>query len=200
MRFARAALVLVFVLGLAACGGAAASPLHASVSKVWWPRLTTSLAGAWTATTASGRVLEVRYRVASRGSALVQAWAPSTPGETLTVFHPDGDGLLLTHYCGQGNQAHLAAVEAQGDAIVFRRIDVTNRLEGQSALYELTVRLAPDGQSYEHVETYTDADGEAETTTYRFQRRADDGARKEGDQVGPYVSVVASDWWLLLGD
>lgn len=165
-------LVLVLVLALPACGGASLSSAvpRAAVSREWWPRLREGLAGDWATTTESGRTLEVRYHSVSGGSALVQEWAPATAGETLTVFHPDGDALLLTHYCGQGNQAHLAAVDVCEDCIVFRRVELTNESSDQSALYELTLRLAADGQTYEQTETYTNAGGEAETTVLVFHR------------------------------
>ncbi len=167
-------LALVGVLGLLVIGCGASRPAElvarASVADGWWPRLREGLTGEWTTTTPSGRPLTVRYRALSRGSALAQAWAPGTGGETLTVLHPDGDAILLTHYCGQGNQARLAAVEATGDAVRFERFEVTNATPEQSVLTVLTLRLAADGATHEHVETYEDAEGHAETTTLVFHR------------------------------
>ncbi|MGE0788327.1 MAG: hypothetical protein AB7S26_21820 [Sandaracinaceae bacterium] len=169
---------------LAACGAPVAASSAADVvsdeptleparvAATWWPRLVDGLRGEWTATTASGGTLTVRYRVVSRGSALVQTWAPGTPGETITVVHPDGEAISLTHYCGQGNQARLVAVEASADRIVFRRYAVTNATDEQSVLSELALDLAADGASYAHVETYTDAHGESETTRLEFHRAA----------------------------
>ena len=168
-------LVLVSILSLCGCAGAAAPPVHSSAaaSEQWWPSLRDGLVGAWTLTGEGGRELEVVYRVTSRGSALLETWAPGAAGETLTVYHPDGEALLLTHYCGQGNQATLRAVEASEGRVLFRRIAVTNYDDVQSALYELTLELSDEGQLV-RTEAYTAADGERETTVLRFARRAAD--------------------------
>ncbi|HKC23487.1 MAG TPA: hypothetical protein VKF32_02030, partial [Thermoanaerobaculia bacterium] len=44
-----------------------------------------SLAGEWETKTPKGSTLRVSYKVASKGSVLVETWAPGTTGETLTV-------------------------------------------------------------------------------------------------------------------
>jgi len=41
----------------------------------------------------------VTVRTKAAGSAVVQTYAAGTPGEMETIFHMDGDQLLLTHYC-----------------------------------------------------------------------------------------------------
>jgi hypothetical protein len=41
----------------------------------------------------------VSVRTKAAGSAVVQTYAAGTPGEMETIFHMDGDKLLLTHYC-----------------------------------------------------------------------------------------------------
>lgn len=158
-----------FLLG---CAGASGPPAASAVdAQRGWPRFSAGLVGSWSLTSESGRELEVVYRLTSRGSALLETWAPGTAGETLTVYHPDGDALLLTHYCGQGNQATLRAVEMSEGRVLFRRIAVTNYDEEQSALYELTLYLSREGQ-LERTEVYTAADGEQETTVLRFTRSA----------------------------
>src|SRR5262245_56410466 len=41
----------------------------------------------------------VTVKTKAAGSAVVHHYAQGTPGEMETVFHMDGDQLLLTHYC-----------------------------------------------------------------------------------------------------
>jgi hypothetical protein len=41
----------------------------------------------------------VSVRTKAAGSAVVQTYAAGTPGEMETIYHMDGDKLLLTHYC-----------------------------------------------------------------------------------------------------
>lgn len=162
----RRVVAFFFLLG---CGAPVASITEpAVVTESAWARFSEGLVGRWTATTSSGASLEVRYRLVAHGSALVQTWAPGTAGESITVLHPDGESLMLTHYCGQGNQARLVAVDVADAHVRFRRFDATNVTAEQSVLSELSLRML-DG-AHEHVETYEDSDGVKETTTLRFIR------------------------------
>lgn len=51
----------------------------------------------------------LRYRVTAGGSALVETVFPDQPHEMITVYHLDGDRLVLTHYCHCGNQPRMRA-------------------------------------------------------------------------------------------
>lgn len=72
----------------------------------------TGLSGEWTTTgaqhehggpaPASARG-GVSVKTKAAGSAVVQTYAKGTPGEMETIFHMDGDKLLLTHYCALQN-------------------------------------------------------------------------------------------------
>lgn len=44
----------------------------------------------------------------------------------ITMFHLDGDRLLMTHYCGAGNQPRMKATSADGKSIAFDFVDATN--------------------------------------------------------------------------
>jgi hypothetical protein len=60
---------------------------------------------------ATGRsVVSVKTKAA--GSAVVHTYAQGTPGEMETVFHMDGDQLLLTHYCALQNAPVLKFVKS----------------------------------------------------------------------------------------
>jgi hypothetical protein len=52
---------------------------------------------------------------------------PGSEHEMVTVIHPDGDALLLTHYCMLGNQPHMRAIPTAGDnKVAFEFVKVTN--------------------------------------------------------------------------
>jgi hypothetical protein len=51
----------------------------------------------------------VRYRLTAGGSAVVETLFPGDDKEMLTVYHRDGNDLLLTHYCCCGNQPRMRA-------------------------------------------------------------------------------------------
>jgi hypothetical protein len=51
----------------------------------------------------------ITYKLSSGGSILVESIAMANHADMLTIYHPDGDGLALTHYCMLGNQPHMKA-------------------------------------------------------------------------------------------
>jgi outer membrane lipoprotein-sorting protein len=67
-----------------------------------------TLAGTWQSTSKNGKVT-TSYEVISNGTALVEHLNTPGEGNMLTVFHLDGDRLVLTHYCTAGNQPHMQA-------------------------------------------------------------------------------------------
>jgi hypothetical protein len=83
-----------------------------------------SLAGEWV-----GKMTEdgkqwypaaAKYTVTSAGSADVETLGPGSMHEMVTVIHPDGKFLALTHYCAAGNQPHMkAAVDGDSNKIDF---------------------------------------------------------------------------------
>ena len=86
------------------------------------------LAGRWQAQSSKGWSDEVTYEVVARGSAVVQRTAfADHPDETMyTIYHLDGDRLLLTHYCEARNQPRLVLAEAGEDRLAFEFLDATN--------------------------------------------------------------------------
>ncbi len=64
-----------------------------------------ALEGDWVATPASGS--GVRYEVIAGGNTVVKTYAPGKANEMLTIYHMDGDALVLTHYCALNNQPRM---------------------------------------------------------------------------------------------
>ncbi len=84
-----------------------------------------SLAGQWEAKGPEGMPVTVTYSVVSEGSAVLEQ---ISFGNMVTVYHRDGDGLMLTHYCAGGNQPRMRAAASKdgGRTYDFRFVDVTN--------------------------------------------------------------------------
>ena len=61
----------------------------------------------------TGKVIST-YRVTAGGSAVEEVLFAGTPHEMITLYHLDGDDLVLTHYCVTGNQPRMKA-EKQTD-------------------------------------------------------------------------------------
>jgi hypothetical protein len=53
----------------------------------------------------------VSVKTKAAGSAVVHTYAQGTPGEMESIFHMDGDQLLLTHYCALQNAPVLQFVK-----------------------------------------------------------------------------------------
>ena len=135
-----------------------------------WERIKRSLPGSWTMPGKKGP-FTVSYKLISGESVLVETWGVGSGRETMTVFHPDHEVLVLTHYCAQGNQPRLHAVTVSADAVVFRFADATNVGPGQAVLVERTLHFGTD--AFDDTEVYKGADGTPESTTYHFTRIAD---------------------------
>ena len=145
---ARAGLSVAVVLCLLPAAGRSADPA------VPWVRLK-SLAGTWQRADDGGRPgFRIRYRLISADTALVEEFGDPAKQQTQTVFHPDADRLLATHYCAQGNQPRLVLRPGTApDTLVFEFLDATNlRSTTESHLVLLTLRwLDPDRLSREEV-------------------------------------------------
>ena len=89
-----------------------------------------ALAGEWTGKMGEGKdALDVTatYKVTSNGSAVVETLGPGTEHEMITVIHPDGDDLMLTHYSAIGNQPRMKAPnKADSNKVAFAFIGATN--------------------------------------------------------------------------
>jgi catechol 2,3-dioxygenase-like lactoylglutathione lyase family enzyme len=118
-------------------------PPAAEAARAAFDRLA-ALAGRWRVESSKGWSEEVTFELIARGSAVVQRTRfAASPEETMiTVFHLDGDRLMLTHYCEARNQPRLVATEVTGDRLVFELLDATSlasRDQGHMdrAVYEL---------------------------------------------------------------
>jgi hypothetical protein len=61
----------------------------------------------------------VTYKVTGGGTSVVETFPVGTPGEMVTVYHKDGDALVLTHYCSNGTQPRMRAATVAGDVLSF---------------------------------------------------------------------------------
>jgi hypothetical protein len=121
-----------------------ATPSPASDAGASWDRLK-SLVGTWQraeASTPASKAFRIRYRLISADTALVEEFGDPAKQPTQTVFHLDGDRLLATHYCAQGNQPRLRLrAGPASDVLVFEFLDATHlRSAADSHLVRLTFR------------------------------------------------------------
>jgi len=100
-----------------------------------------TLVGTWEAQAPDGKTVQVVFRETSAGSALLSEIMGHE--DMITMFHMDGGRLMMTHYCGAGNQPRMVgSVSPDGKAFTFNFLDATNVLPSQPGHMEhLTVAL-----------------------------------------------------------
>jgi len=81
-----------------------------------------TLAGKWEGKSPDGHTSNTTYEVISSGTALLERMAHDS---MTSMYHVDGDRVLLTHYCAVGNQPRLA-LAAEGNVYTFTYVDATN--------------------------------------------------------------------------
>lgn len=91
------------------------------------------LAGQWRGRSADGaKEIELRYLIASKRSVVIEFYQHFFKGqmsdEMVTVYHPSGEDLMLTHYCTLGNQPRMIAdLEADYTRhLSFKYVSATN--------------------------------------------------------------------------
>jgi hypothetical protein len=84
--------------------------------------------GLWEGKDLAGKSIQVSFKVTAGGSAVVSEILGQGPEDMISVFHLDGPKrLLMTHYCGVGNQPRMqASLSPDGKTITFTFVDATN--------------------------------------------------------------------------
>ncbi len=133
--------LLIASLALAAVAVQAAGPKsERSTDAAAFARLKT-LVGEWQADTRMGKA-HLKYELIAGGTALVERETAEKMPEMLTVYHLDGDRLLLTHYCMAGNQPRMQAraFNPESGELEFQFLDATN-LAGPGAGHMHNARI-----------------------------------------------------------
>lgn len=111
-----------------------------------------SLAGDWSGTAVwdqggkkgSGE-FKLSFKVTARGHAVAETMFPGTPGEMLTVYYAEGDGVSLVHYCTSGNQPRMTlAPSADGNDLSFRCAGGANMIESDSHMHSARIILVDE--------------------------------------------------------
>jgi hypothetical protein len=72
------------------------------------------------------------------GSALMSEIHGHGPEDMITMFHMDGDRLLLTHYCGAGNHPRMKVIASDAKSVSFEFFDGTNIGPGDGHMQHVT--------------------------------------------------------------
>jgi hypothetical protein len=101
-----------------------------------------ALEGKWVGKNGQGQPLEVTFRSTAGGSAIMSEIHGHGPENMITMFHLDGDRLIMTHYCGAGNQPRMKVVSDDPKSISFEFFDGTNIGPGDGHMQHVTFTQA----------------------------------------------------------
>lgn len=113
--------------------------------------------------------LEIVFEIAARGQTVIERWETASGLHSITTYHLDGEKVIATHYCPQGNQPRLETVAGDMDHIAFAFRDITGLDEGESHAFSLDFTFNNDG-SLLRSETYRSADGVGGPSSYKLTR------------------------------
>lgn len=117
--------------------------------------------------------LEIVFELTARGSVVVERWETRAGLHSMTIYHMDGDRLIATHYCPQGNQPRLEVAGEYSGEIRFAFRDVTDLDSDESHTHELWFTPGIDG-AIRRSEIYTRESGLQEPGHYTLSRKSAD--------------------------
>ncbi len=87
-----------------------------------------SLVGEWRGTSIDKKPAMISYTLVSDNSALMERLTVDGESEMVTMYYPDGDHLMMTHYCSAHNQPRMRSQTVSGEikSISFDFVDATN--------------------------------------------------------------------------
>src|SRR5579872_3772664 len=114
--------VLALSLALAGASAWAQSDAQKSFAQI------RALDGNWEGKTGEGKPVKVTFRDTAGGTAVMSEILGMGHEDMVTMFYLDGpEKLMLTHYCGAGNQPRMqASVSPDGKTMTFDFVDATN--------------------------------------------------------------------------
>lgn len=137
-----------------------------------------SLAGNWTGKGPADfgdRALKSTFAVSSMGSAVREVMAPGEQHEMTNMYHLDGDRIILTHYCGAGNQPRMAAAHPTNPKrIVFELESVTNySATDEGFMGRVVIEIPDDKHMVQNWTQYKDMSGAINGGEFAFAYKKD---------------------------
>lgn len=129
-----------------------------------------SLAGNWEGTNSEGKTVRATYSVVSGNTAVMETLNPSDESGMVTVFYPNGNQLMMTHYCSSGNQPRMRATASNEKEVLFSFLDATN-LSNPSAghMHQMKIELVDANHI---VESWTwRENGQDKVEVFHFARK-----------------------------
>ena len=168
MKNARTVSTSLAVLLLLATTSAAAPGTNPA-----WEKLK-SLAGEWSGTVTHGgqaMPVSVSYTLVSSGNSLMERLTTPDGEDMVTMYHPDGSRIMMTHYCSEGNQPRMRANAPGADgSLAFDFVDATGLASPQAEHMRKLVVKFQDADHFTQEWTHLKA-GKEEIGVFKYARK-----------------------------
>jgi hypothetical protein len=132
-----------------------------------------SLAGEWSGTMShEGQEMpvSVSYALVSSGTSLMERLTTPDGSDMVTMYHPDGSRIMMTHYCSGGNQPRMRTETSSADSIAFDFVDATNLASPKAEHMRKLVVKFQDADHFTQEWTHR-KDGKDETGVFKYARK-----------------------------
>ena len=135
-----------------------------------------TLVGSWEGKNDAGPV-KITYTLVSGGTALMERMQPAAEAEMITMYSADGDKIVVTHYCSEGNQPSMKTetLKATTNKYSFSLVSVSGLKSPDAGHMTGLVLTLLDKDHLKQEWTYTDK-GKTSTNSFEFRRKPEKAA------------------------
>jgi hypothetical protein len=130
-----------------------------------------SLVGEWHGVH-DGHDISVTYTLIADKSVLMEEFRPAPDSAMMTMFSPDGDRLIATHYCSAGNQPQMSTnpiTDVASRSLAFSLLRVTG-MKTPDDWHNTGLKIVLEDPNH-LTQTWTYLyNGEVGTRVFRFER------------------------------
>jgi hypothetical protein len=170
-----ATIMLAALTGTASADAGEESP----AATTQWQRMS-ALIGEWRVEEQPS--LRIVFEGTAGGSVLIEKWMVGQRMHSLTIYHRNGENLMATHYCPQGNQPRLTSTESENGEIKFAFLDATDLDPDESYQHDLSFKENADGSMMRR-ELYWAPTGPGDESAYTLFRVTN--SENSGDSISP---------------
>jgi len=127
-----------------------------------------SLVGEWRGRGGEGKLVDVSYSLTAGNTAVMETLKMADGLSMVTIYHPHGEKLMMTHYCLLNNQPRM---QASGDdrTLTFLLFDATNLSSPNAPHMSKLVLSFPNKDHLKHEWTMR-VSGLDKTEVFNFER------------------------------
>ncbi len=132
-----------------------------------------SLVGAWTGKDGDGKTVTASYKLVSAGTTVMETLDMNeTPEAMVTMYHPTGDKLMMTHYCSMGNQPRMKTdkIAADVSTMTFTMFDASNLASKKDAHMSKLIVMFKDADHFSQEWSMTQDGKVAHVAKFDFER------------------------------